>query len=227
MPLNKSTGNMYDFVSHTWNTVKGQCYHDCSYCYIKAMNKRYKKEQTPVRFDEKELKTNLGKGNFIFVGSSCDMWSVDINDSWIQRTLEHCNKFDNRYLFQSKNPKGFNDYIYLLPKNPILCTTIESDMFYPEIMGNSPHPMQRSIEMNQLYYYGFKTFVTIEPILDFNLEHLITMIRRCKPSQVNIGSDSSRNGLPEPPKEKVLELISELEKFTTIHNKTNLKRLLL
>ena len=52
------------------------------------------------------------------------------------------------------------------------------------------------------------------------------MIKRCNPKQVNIGADSGLNGLPEPKKEKVLQLIDELQKFTTIHNKANLKRIL-
>jgi hypothetical protein len=68
MGLNTSKGNMYDFVTHTWNTVKGECYHDCSYCYMKRWGKL-----KPARFDQKELKTDLGSNNFIFVGSSCDM----------------------------------------------------------------------------------------------------------------------------------------------------------
>jgi len=52
------------------------------------------------------------------------------------------------------------------------------------------------------------------------------MLKECEPLQVNIGADSGKNGLPEPPIEKVLELVAELEKFTTIHNKSNLGRLL-
>jgi hypothetical protein len=38
-------------------------------------------------------------------------------------------------------------------------------------------------------------------------------------------ADSGNNHLPEPPKEKVIELISELQKFTTIYQKKNLRRL--
>ena len=59
MSLNKSTGNMYEFITHTWNTIKGECPHGCSYCYMKRWGK-----QQPVHFDEKELKTDLGIGNF-------------------------------------------------------------------------------------------------------------------------------------------------------------------
>ena len=94
MSLNISRGNMYEFITHTWNTVKGECYHDCSYCYMKRWGKL-----NPVKFDDKELKADLGNGNFIFVGSSCDMWSTQISDAWISDTLQHCDKFDNSYLF--------------------------------------------------------------------------------------------------------------------------------
>ena len=73
---------------------------------------------------------------------------------------------------------------------------------------------------------GFETFVTIEPILDFNLNTMVDLLKQCNPEQVNIGADSGRNNLPEPSKEKVLELVSELQKFTIIHNKSNLQRLL-
>ena len=52
---------MYNFITHTWNTIKGECPHGCSYCYMKRWGK-----QSSLHFDEKELKTDLGKNNFIF-----------------------------------------------------------------------------------------------------------------------------------------------------------------
>ena len=60
----------------------------------------------------------------------------------------------------------------------------------------------------------------------FSLDNLIKLIKQCSPKQVNIGADSGRNNLPEPSKAKVLELVSELQKFTTIHKKSNLQRLI-
>ena len=33
MSLNESKGNMYSWVTHTWNTIKGECPHGCTYCY--------------------------------------------------------------------------------------------------------------------------------------------------------------------------------------------------
>ena len=74
----------------------------------------------------------------------------------------------------------------------------------------------------------FDKYITVEPIMDFDLPEFITMIRYCDPVQVNIGADSNpkRNRLPEPPKGKILELIAELETFTKVVQKKNLKRLL-
>ena len=89
MALNKVSGNMYDFVTHTWNPIKGICPHACSYCYMKDINKRYKKQPKPLHLDEKELKTNLGSGNTIFVGSSCDMWAESVPVEWINKPEQY------------------------------------------------------------------------------------------------------------------------------------------
>lgn len=222
MSLNLSTGNMYDFVSHTWNTIKGECFHDCSYCYMKRWGK-----QKPVRFDEKELKTDLGSGNFIFVGSSCDMFAENIPDEWIAKTLIHCQNHDNEYLFQTKNPGRFLNYIdsSVIIENSVLCTTIESNREYPEIQRKSPSVANRALQMNEISRI-IKTYVTIEPIIDFDLDEMVKLISICNPVQVNIGADSGNNNLPEPTLEKVKMLIEELNKFTVVAKKKNLDRLI-
>jgi DNA repair photolyase len=223
MGLNKSKGNMYDFITHTWNTIKGECPHGCSYCYCKRWG-----EQKPVRFDEKELKTDLGQGNFIFVGSSCDMFANDIPKEWITETLIKADFYTgNKYLFQSKNPERFIEFGEYLPDGhrTYLCTTIETNRWYSGIMGNCPSIGERIQALRRIKNV-IPIYITIEPIMDFDLDVLVKMIRLVKPKQVNIGADSGNNNLPEPSKEKVLELISELEKFTIVKQKTNLKRLL-
>lgn len=211
---------MYDFVTHTWNTVKGRCYHDCSYCYMKRWGRL-----NQTRFDEKELKTDLGKDNFIFVGSSNDIFANNIPEEWITRTLDYCDKFDNRYLFQSKNPRHIIDFMtHPVFKKSVVCTTIESNYWYPP-MANAPDCIHRAASMGIISEY-IPTYVTIEPIMDFDLTELVNLIKRCNPVQVNIGADSGRNNLPEPTANKVQQLIDELQKFTTISCKTNLNRLL-
>jgi DNA repair photolyase len=221
MGLNKSAGNMYEFITHTWNAIKGECPHNCSYCYMHRWGK-----QKPVRFDEKELKTDLGVGNIIFVGSSCDMFASEIPKDWIGKTLNKCWEFpENKYFFQSKNPYRIWQCgsFELIPTDSIICTTIETNREYPIVMNNCPNPFKRAEAMSLI---GLDKYITIEPIMDFDLYEFIAMLKLANPNQVNIGADSGNNNLPEPSKEKVFELISELKKFTTIHKKSNLGRLI-
>ncbi len=219
MGLNKSRGNMYGFITHTWNAIKGICPHGCSYCYMKRWGK-----QNPVRFDRHELKTQLGNGRFIFVGSSCDMFAADIPDEWITETLAHCEKYNNRYLFQSKNPAEMERHLWQIKTGMdiVVCTTIETNRWYDDIMNDCPTPQGRAAAMAQIH---FQRYVTIEPIIDFDLDELVKLIRMCKPEQVNIGADSGNNGLPEPSGEKVMALIDALNEFTIISRKKNLGRL--
>lgn len=219
MGLNICKGNMYSFVTHTWNTVKGACPHGCEYCYMTKWG-----PQKPVRFDESELKTDLGEGNFIFVGSSCDMWADKIPAGWINTTLEHCAKYDNRYLFQSKDPNRFFGFRFNIPANSTVGTTIESNRLFIE-MGHTPPPGNRAASLGEMSL-EYETMVTIEPIMDFDLEYLVHLISDCRPKWVNIGANTHATvSVPEPPKGKVIELIAELEKFTEVKIKSNLKRI--
>jgi hypothetical protein len=68
-------------------------------------------------------------------------------------------------------------------------------------------------------------YVTVEPIIDFDLAELVGLIKMCNPVQVNIGADSMRCGLPEPSWDKVESLVSELYRFTSVHLKKNIYRL--
>ncbi len=217
MPLRKQAGNMYPFVTHTWNPIKGRCSHDCVYCYMK----RFK--QNPIRLDERELKTDLGTGNFIFVGSSTDMWANDVHSEWISSVLTKCvlNR-ENTYLFQSKNPVGFYGRPY--PQNYILGTTIETNRREYKI-SKAPSVDRRAVMMQGISECGIRTMVTIEPIIDFDLNELVNLINLCQPEWVNIGADSKNHHLREPRPEKIRKLIEELQKFTEIKLKTNLHRL--
>jgi len=220
MSLNKTTGNMYPWITHTWNTVKGACPHGCTYCYMRRFG-----EQPELHFDEREMRTDLGEGNFIFVGSSCDLFAEAIPNDWIMNTLTKLCGHDNRYLLQSKNPARIARYADDFFTRPmVICTTIETNRDYPEIMREAPTVEDRALGMTQLAQYP--RYVTIEPILDFDLGEILDLVRMCEPVQVNIGADSGRNDLPEPTAEKVLELIEALSDFTTVERKKNLARIM-
>jgi hypothetical protein len=217
--LNKSKGNMYPFVDLTWNPIKGKCPHACSYCYCK----RFYNESHPqpeLHLDPRELKVDLGEGNFIFVGSSCDMWAEIIPSNLIEPVLEKCQAHSNRYLFQSKNPGRFHAYALAFPLHSVFGTTIESNR---SEIGLAPLPYFRYKAMREMP--GHK-MVSIEPIMDFDLFTMIKWIQEIAPDFVSIGADSKGHNLPEPSSEKVNILIEELNNFTVVKVKGNLKRLI-
>lgn len=187
-------------------------------------------KQKPLRLVEKELNEDLGNENFIFVGSSTDMFAKDVPEEWIARVLNQCAKHRNKYLFQTKNPARlihFNPFlISILTHNMrkiVLGTTIETNRFYKEFMGKAPKPIKRAEALSAFIY---PKMVTIEPIMDFDLHDLVEMIKAVDPEWVNIGADSKGHKLPEPSKEKVLALIKELKLFTDVKIKDNLKRII-
>lgn len=222
MALNKQSGNMYSFISDTWNSIKGRCPHDCSYCFMKRFGKLGE-----LHLDESELRTNLSKGKFIFVGSSCDMFARDIPDEWIEKTLAHCREYDNvRYLFQSKDTRNMLRFESLFPSHVVLGTTIESNRWYSDIMNNAPTPGIRASGLHVLSNRGFQTMITLEPIMDFDLDELMDLILKCNPSWVNIGADSQNCSLPAPSKEQIFLLIKKLKASgVPIHQKKNLNKL--
>jgi DNA repair photolyase len=186
-------------------------------------------EQKPIHLDEREMKTDLGSGNFIFVGSSCDMFARDVPDEWIESIFDKI--FDNeiksfskrnKYLLQTRNIKRIPKIAELWGNTFTICTTIESNRMYE--VGNAPSIQERIDELKKIKCVP--KMITIEPIMDFDIYPLLGAIKELGVIQVNIGADSGNNGLPEPPKEKVLELIAELEKFTRVVQKKNLGRLM-
>ena len=219
--LNKQKGNMYGFVTHTWNTLLGRCLHGCMYCY--NLGKPF--FEGKLRFNEKNLKDNLGSGNYIFVGSSNDLFAANVPEEWIIKTMNHCKKYpQNKYLFQTKNTSVFYHYKEYAPNDSIIGTTIETNRETNKL-SNAPHIEERAYFLGQLDSEKFKRMVTIEPIMDFDLNELVLIIRMCRPNFVNIGADSKGHNLPEPSPEKVEALIKELKKFTIVKIKSNLKRL--
>lgn len=218
MGLREQKGNMYSFVSHTWNPISGKCIHECRYCYMKKF------ELKDVNLKEGELNTDLSNAEFIFVGSGTDMFAQDVPDEWIQRVLEHCNKYpDVKFLFQTKNPQRFHSHKFKFPPKTVFGTTIETDD--EEIIkkvSSAPLPIFRAIEMQGL---PNEKMVTIEPIMKFSLESMVTLIEMIEPSWVNIGADSKGSGLEEPTWDEIYELTVRLNKFTEVRNKRNIERI--
>jgi hypothetical protein len=171
------------------------------------------------RLVEKELETDLGTGNFIFVGSAIDMFAHPIITGWISKVLEHCNKFKNTYLFQSKAPANMIGWTF--PPDTILGTTLETNRHYSGI-SVAPEPFERADALGEV---SRKKMVSIEPIMDFDLDEFVELIDEVDPNFISIGADSKGHHLPEPSRDKVLDLLSWLTKYE-VKLKPNLKRIL-
>jgi protein gp37 len=209
---------MYGFIDGSWNPVRGKCPYDCAYCYVKRWGDR----QKPLRIDRSFLTAPLGKGQFIFVCSGCDLFHPDVPRDWIAEVREHTLQYpDNKYLWHTKNPQRLVELIEPGP-NDFACATIESNIHRPCI-GGAPAPSERAAALRK---WEGQRMVTVEPVMDFDTAKFADLILSCKPCQVNIGADSGKNGLPEPSPEKVRTLVRILETHTDVHIKPNLKRLM-
>ena len=217
MPLKKASGNMYDFITHTWNPVRGKCQYDCSYCYVKRWG-----EQSHIHLDKGEMKVDLGEGNYIFVCSGCDLFASDVPSDWIYSVMERTRFFPkNLYLWHTKNPARVLNYHF--SNRDMLCVTIESNREYPRY-SKAPQPWARFKALEE-WKHPYK--LTIEPVMTFDADVFLGRMSVAGfPVQVNIGADSGRNNLPEPSREELIKLINGLARRTKVHLKKNLRRLL-
>lgn len=242
MPMNKQSvkSDMYDWIGWTWNPVRGVCPHKCVYCYVRP-------NSGILRLVPKELKEDLGQGNFIFLGSSTDMFADLIPSDWILQVLKYSSLFDNQYLCQTKNAARLLEFMSLFPKRTTLGTTIETNRYqtrpvqsgtfdlFPSkedgfiSISSAPSLPQRTSAMEAVSKaapkYGLRTMVTIEPIMKFDLDIMVKWMETIGPDFINIGADSKRHNLPEPSWAKVQKLIDELSEFTEVRTKPNLNRL--
>lgn len=219
--------NMYKGVK-TWNPLAGECPHGCSYCSTKSFYypEVIKKYSGELRLDENAFKKNLGKGNIWFVCAQNDLFAKEVPDDFIRRVYNHIANYpDNEYWFQSKNPKR----MYEWAKKPyVYGTTIESSAWHNVYFSRSvPHPIDRAFYIGKIKKeIGCKTFITIEPILEFNFYNFYILLTGAAPDWINIGADSKKNNLVEPNKLDILKLITLLEGLTEVRIKSNLTRLI-
>ena len=213
--------NMYTKSVKQWNPFVG-CRFDCSYCFasfrrqIRRWGKKHcqKCYNFEPHFHPERLTQWLPRtkpGEFIF---ACAMGDVAFAE---RSNLYHINSLiwawpDRTFLLQSKNPSCFSDRQLRLPDNVILGTTIETnrDKGYDKI-SKAPPPSQRFAEFLEVKHP--RKMLTIEPIMDFDLDVMAHWIRQVNPETVWIGYDSKKTGLPEPPLSKTQEIVRILQPF--------------
>lgn len=236
--MEEKKSNMYEFIGETINPLLGKCQHSCSYCYVEGLKRRFEVLNTrysgEVRLDEKILKKRLKKGVKYFVGSCNDIFADNVPYEMKKAIIDWCNNNpQSKILLQTKNPngifawnqsKGIMSSFRFMP-HVTICVTIETDdSELIKSVSNAPPIHTR----DAIAYLMCHTQVTIEPIMKIkDIPKFAKFLLDCHAEQINIGADSGHNNLPEPTKEEVLLLISELERLgQKVHLKSNLKRII-
>jgi len=217
--------NMYPDTK-TWNSFLG-CKFDCVYCE-KSFKRVLRRVGRNIGCDKcynyiphthPERLKKIPSFPIVFVFGQGDICFCP--RYFVRRTFaaidNHKPRMSKTYYFQSKCPSVFNLYLDWFKENTdkvILLTTLETnrDEGYRNI-SKAPVPSMRFHDFLNLKYS--RKVLTIEPVLDFDLEDFVEMVLKLHEQgtleYVWFGFDSKNCGLPEPSTEKAQRFVDLLQ----------------
>jgi DNA repair photolyase len=180
-------GRMFDLVRETWNPVCG-CLHDCVYCWARGLAEG-KLKDTPrycngfkPQLIRKELDKVHKLGGLVFVSSMGDLFGEWVPTEWIRQVLLCCAVAeDTEFLLVTKNPKRMLEF--KIPGNCVVGCTVESDRDYG--VSKADAPLKRLAALQKVQ--AKRKMVSVEPILDFDLEIFANAILTVNPEFVYVG----------------------------------------
>ena len=189
--------NMYA-EAQTWNPFKG-CRFDCVYC--RPSFQRQSKRQKQLCLDcynyvphcHEHRLSKIPSARIIFVCGNADIsfCPPPFVQKIIDRIKEHNTRSPHKtYYFQSKKPACFEPFVSEFPNNVILLTTLETnrDSGYAAF-SKAPVPSERYRQFKSLDYA--RKVVTIEPVMDFDIDTFFGWIRELRPEYVWLGLNSN------------------------------------
>lgn len=221
----------------TFNLIVG-CNYNCIYCYARVWSRRFGRNcryclsfYPHFHVDRLRRKPVVRGCLPVFINDMCDMLGDWIPDRWIEETINYISRHaDVDFMVLTKNPKRYHEFKF--PDNAILGCTVETNLVkfnvegaldeYP-LISKAPSPVERIDEMISLEHD--RKFISIEPVLDFNLDEFVEQIYMVNPSFIYIGycnpvSYARNMRLPEPSLSKVHMLIDAIKGKFEVRVKT-------
>lgn len=210
---------MFPFINKTWNPLGGNCGYGCVYCWARALCGRLgmKKYRGKPSLDS-PFRVKFKPGDFVFVQDMTDLFHPSVPDAFIDCVLGYMYREPAvRFLLLTKNPERMKKFLF--PENVVLGATVESNgwtvkrgSFYQKY-SSAPDPSERIDALYDLCSMGYENlFVSVEPIMDFDLEIFLGGLQTTFARTIAVGYDNYRNMLPEPSLEKTRQLINGLQK---------------
>lgn len=206
----KAESRMYA-DTETWNPFKG-CEFECSYC-VPSFQRQAKRQKHNcdqcyryVPHTHPERLTKIPKAKTVFVCGNGDISYCE--PEFFVKIINAICKSDSGQTFylQTKKPAFLKPFLKLLPQNVILVTTLETnrDDGYAKV-SKAPVPSKRFKQFLGLKYP--RKIVTIEPIMDFDVDVFSDWIVKIAPEYVWMGLNSQETAvkLPEPSPEKLYQ----------------------
>jgi DNA repair photolyase len=212
-------GNMYGDSILQVNAIVG-CEFHCNYCEASFQRQMKRQKQNCLQCYNYEVHEHLERldrsypntegDQFIWLCSSCDISFG--KKEWIERVLSTIRENSNKTFFlQSKEPTIFLGY--KLPHNLIIGTTIETNLdnlYLQHNISKAPLPTERAAHFRLIDHP--RKSITIEPILNFELNTFVRLLKQIAPERIYIGYDTKNTSLPEPSLSKTKSFMNRLRK---------------
>jgi len=161
---------------------------------------------------ESELEKRFRK-QYVFACDMGDLFGDWVPKDWILKVLKAVRNSPSSYfLFLTKNPKRYFEFIEVFPKNLVLGATIETNREYK--VSSAPTVAERYEVMACIPYHN--KMVSIEPIMDFDPDIFVKWLKEISPVVVHVGYANYNQHILEPTLAKTAELIDELRSFTKV-----------
>ena len=217
MNTKQTSTHMYA-AAKTWNPFKG-CGFDCTYCVPSFKRQAKRQKRLCMKCYDYEPHTHpkrlskIPRAEIVFACGDADIAFCE--PDYLGRIIEAIKgaRGDRTFYLQSKRPSCLNQFVGLLPETVILVTTLETnrDDGYDRV-SKAPPPSERFRQFVALDYP--RKVVTIEPMLDFDVDIFAEWIISIRPEYIWLGFNShdAQVKLPEPTPDKVREFTGILLK---------------